>query len=120
MPKDARGEARRLRELTTRPGRDKSSIALQAAPGFSFPGTGIEFSKRQGICRCGANKETYCASKRPNWPTPWPNVLMRLESEKTLDRTITDFGFRYLRPPPNEGALRCAFSLRRAVAEIRV
>jgi len=35
----------------------------------------------------GANEKTYCASKGPNWPTPQFNVLMRLESEKTLDRT---------------------------------
>jgi hypothetical protein len=45
---------------------------------------------------------------------------LRAAHSSPLDRTITDFGFEYLRPHPIEGALRCAFSLRRAVAEIRV
>jgi hypothetical protein len=61
--------------------------AAASGAGFCFPARAFEFQNVRGIADVGANKETYCASKGANWPTPWLNVLMRLQSEKTLDRT---------------------------------
>jgi len=74
----------------------KRSFARSAATngaGLFFSRHGhLNFQNRSGgIAGVGANRKTYCASKRPNWPTPWLKVLMRLESEKTLDRTTTDY-----------------------------